>query len=223
MILTLYQIVFGKILSTSSSRTSLEEHRLGGMDEHHACEFGDILPRHLPTSPEVCHQALGGHLDPGVSALELCLPSTPPSRQVAVPAAIATTAATGAAATTSSSSRLCICCTVVETATTSPTTSRGKRGEHQSVPALSLSLAPTSTPNPQLLPTDPAILPSDCQQLSCQHPTGQPTGHQQRQGQQHHQEQDQEPEFHQGPFHVTDDLQHPASEAASEPVTTSTS
>ena len=127
---------------------------------------------------------------------------------------IATTAAAGAAATTSSSSRLCICCAVAETVATSPTTSRGKRGEHQSV--LALSLAPTSTPNPQLQPTDPAILPSDCQQLSCQHPTGQPTGHQQRQGQQHHQEQDQEPEFHQGPFHVTDDLQHPASEAASE-------
>ena len=111
--------------STSSSRTSLEEH-------------GDSLLRHRLASPEVCHQALVDPLHPGVSALELCLPSTPPSRQVAVPAAIATTAAAGAAATTSSSSRLCICCAVAEMVATSPTTSRGKRGEHQGVPALSL-------------------------------------------------------------------------------------
>ena len=168
---------------------------------------------HLPASPEVCHQALGGHLASGVSG--------------ALPANIGFIKAR------------CGCCSHRNNCGSSSSSNdiilfkashllRGC-GDGDNIPnnipvqerrasecARSLSLAPTSTPNPQLQPTDPAILPSDCQQLSCQHPTGQPTGHQQRQGQQHHQEQDQEPEFHQGPFHVTDDLQHPASEAASE-------
>ena len=104
----------------------------------HACEFGGILPRHLPALPEVCHQTLGGHLASGVSPLEPCLPTSASSRHAAAAVPIATTAG-AAAATTSSSSRLCICCAAAETVATSPTTSRGKRGEHQSVPALSLS------------------------------------------------------------------------------------
>ena len=77
---------------STSSATSSGEHRLGGIDGHHACEFGDILPRHLPASPEVCHQALGGHLALGVSPLEPCLPTSASSRHAAAAVPIATTA-----------------------------------------------------------------------------------------------------------------------------------
>ena len=177
--------------------------------EHRSSEYGDSHPEHPPGLPPLCHQAPVDHLHPGVSALELCLPSPLSSRHVAAAVPIATTAGTAAAATTTSCSRSPSCCVVAfasPTVATSPAT-RGKR-EEQGIqhPQPALFLAPITTttttttttlPQQQYWQQDDRHQLHHCQQLH-QQLSGQDAQHQQ-------QEQQQLQHLMDGSFHVTDD------------------